>query len=130
MTLIDQLLQYALEKGLIEQDDRMWAKNELLGCMGCDSDTTPKREMLSLADLLAALTEEAIKSGNCSDDQVSRDLFDTKLMGVLTPRPSWVREKFRVLYARSPEAATDWYYAFSGDTNYIRRDRIAKDQRW
>jgi len=130
MTLIDQLLQYALEKGLIEQDDRIWAKNELLSCMGCDGDTTERCESLSLAALLTALTEEAIKNGICSDDQVSRDLFDTKLMGILTPRPSWVREKFRTLYAASPEAATDWYYAFSGDTNYIRRDRIAKDQRW
>ena len=58
---------------------------------------------------------------------MARDLFDTKLMGVLTPAPHEVRAKFRSLYAVSPEQATDWFYAFSQNTNYIRRDRIARD---
>ena len=61
---------------------------------------------------------------------MARDLFDTKLMGVLTPAPHEVRAKFRSLYAVSPERATDWFYAFSQNTNYIRRDRIARDQKW
>ena len=61
---------------------------------------------------------------------MARDLFDTKLMGVLTPAPHEVRAKFRSLYAVSPEQATDWFYAFSQNTNYIRRDRIARDQKW
>ena len=61
---------------------------------------------------------------------MARDLFDTKLMGVLTPAPHEVRAKFRGLYAVSPEQATDWFYAFSQNTNYIRRDRIARDQKW
>ena len=61
---------------------------------------------------------------------VYRDLFDTMLMGRLTPRPAQVIERFRALYAESPERATDWYYRFSQDTNYIRRDRIAKDVKW
>ena len=61
---------------------------------------------------------------------MARDLFDTKLMGVLTPAPHEVRAKFRNLYAVSPEQATDWFYAFSQNTNYIRRDRIARDQKW
>ena len=64
------------------------------------------------------------------DSVVYRDLFDTKLMGVLTPRPAQVIETFRSLCAQSPEKATDWYYKFSQDTNYIRRDRIAKDVKW
>ena len=59
-----------------------------------------------------------------------RDLFDTELIGRLTPRPAQVIERFRTLYAESPKAATDWYYSFSRDTNYIRRDRIAKDLQW
>ena len=64
------------------------------------------------------------------DSVVYRDLFDTMLMGRLTPRPAQVIERFRALYAESPERATDWYYRFSQDTNYIRRDRIAKDVKW
>ena len=129
-SLIEQLLCYALEKGLMEPEDRIWAKNEILAVMGWDGDLSEEREALTLAGLLSALTETAVAEGTCHDDQVSRDLFDTRLMGALTPRPSWVRGRFATLRQESARAATDWYYAFSGDTNYIRRDRIAKDQRW
>jgi len=130
ISLIEQLLQYGLDKGLIQEEDWIWAKNELLAAMNYAGDCSPKYPALPLDVLLSRLTDEAVKDGLCHADQVSRDLFDTKLMGILTPRPSWVRGKFAVLYADSPETATNWYYAFSGDTNYIRRDRIAKDQRW
>ena len=85
---------------------------------------------LPLADLLRELTEDAVSRGVAQDNSVARDLFDTKLMGVLTPAPHEVRAKFRSLYAVSPERATDWFYAFSQNTNYIRRDRIARDQKW
>lgn len=68
--------------------------------------------------------------GLCEDNQVARDLFDTRLMGVLTPFPHEVRARFRALYAQSPRQATDWFYRFSQDTNYIRRDRIARDRKW
>ena len=61
---------------------------------------------------------------------VYRDLFDTELMGRLTPRPAQVIETFQSLYREDPKRATDWYYKFSQDTNYIRRDRIAKDVQW
>ena len=64
------------------------------------------------------------------DSVVYRDLFDTELMGVLTPRPSQVRKRFAGLREHSPREATDWFYQFSQDTNYIRRDRIAKDVQW
>ena len=80
--------------------------------------------------LLETLTEDAVARGVCEDNQVARDLFDTRLMGVLTPAPREVREQFRELYRESPWQATDWFYKFSQDTNYIRRDRIAKDQKW
>ena len=59
-----------------------------------------------------------------------RDLFDTELMGRLIPRPAQVIEAFQSLCAADPRKATDWYYKFSQDTNYIRRDRIAKDMLW
>lgn len=64
------------------------------------------------------------------DTSASRDLFDTKLMGVLTPMPREVMASFRKHCAVSPEAATDWYYAFSQNLNYVRRGRIAKDLKW
>ena len=125
------LLRYAEDTGLIEADDRLWARNRLLEALqldGCDPDCAPAE--LPLADLLRELTEDAVSRGVAQDNSVARDLFDTKLMGVLTPAPHEVRAKFRSLYAVSPERATDWFYAFSQNTNYIRRDRIARDQKW
>ena len=125
------LLRYAENAGLIEADDRLWARNRLLEALqldGCDPDCAPAE--LPLADLLRELTEDAVSRGVAQDNSVARDLFDTKLMGVLTPAPHEVRAKFRSLYAVSPEQATDWFYAFSQNTNYIRRDRIARDQKW
>ncbi len=129
--MIDQLLRYAEAKELIEADDRIWARNALLSCMGKD-DYAPgaKGEPLPLPTILEALTDEAVRQGLCQGDIVSRDLFDTRLMGALTPRPAAVRRRFAQLYQEGPKAATDWYYAFSGDTNYIRRDRVARDQHW
>lgn len=125
------VLRYAEDTGLIEADDRLWARNRLLEALqldGCDPDCAPAE--LPLADLLRELTEDAVSRGVAQDNSVARDLFDTKLMGVLTPAPHEVRAKFRSLYAVSPEQATDWFYAFSQNTNYIRRDRIARDQKW
>lgn len=121
------LLRYAEDTGLIEADDRLWARNRLLEALqldGCDPNCAPAE--LPLADLLRELTEDAVSRGVAQDNSVARDLFDTKLMGVLTPAPHEVRAKFRSLYAVSPEQATDWFYAFSQNTNYIRRDRIAR----
>ena len=126
------LAAYAEAHGLIEPDDRIWAVNRLLEVMGL-CDITPPGEPLgdtTLPALLAALTQNAVDRGVIDDNQTARDLFDTKLMGALTPAPHEVRRKFSALYRESPKTATDWYYAFSGDTNYIRRDRIARDIKW
>ena len=71
-----------------------------------------------------------MENGRIEDDTTSRDLFDTELMGRLTPRPSQVIREFQARYEESPEAATDWYYKFSQDTDYIRRYRIARDVKW
>ena len=131
MTLHRGVLRYAEDTGLIEADDRLWARNRLLEALqldGCDPDCAPAE--LPLADLLRELTEDAVSRGVAQDNSVARDLFDTKLMGVLTPAPHEVRAKFRSLYAVSPEQATDWFYAFSQNTNYIRRDRVARDLKW
>ena len=128
---IDLLVAYGLEKGLIEPADTVWCRNTLLGILQKEG-YAPGEPLpaMPLPDILAALTDDAVCRGLCGDDTVSRDLFDTRLMGALTPRPSEVRRRFSGLYAQSPQAATDWFYAFSGHTNYIRRDRIARDLRW
>ena len=78
-------------------------------------------ELLDDAHARGVLTEDSV---------VYRDLFDTELMGRLTPRPAQVIGKFLALYQQDPKAATDWYYKLSQDTNYIRRNRIAKDVKW
>ena len=131
---IQALVAYALDTGLIEPCEQVWAVNALLEVLGLDSYTepeTPAERPVDLPAVLTALMDDAHARGVLKEDSVVyRDLFDTKLMGVLTPRPAQVIEKFRALYAESPEQATDWYYKFSQDTNYIRRDRIAKDVKW
>ena len=128
---IDLLVSYGLEKHLIEPADTVWCRNALLDILGL-ADYTPGEPLASmpLAKILGTLTDDAVARGLCGDDTVSRDLFDTRLMGALTPRPSQVRRQFFELYTQSPQAATNWYYTFSCDTNYIRRDRIARDLRW
>ena len=81
--------------------------------------------------MLEELLDDAHARGVLAENSVVyRDLFDTELMGRLTPRPSWVIEKFEYIRHDDPKVATDWYYAFSQDTNYIRRNRIAKDVKW
>ena len=130
---IDRLVEYAVRAGLIEEPDRAWAVNALLEALALDS-YAPSDEAIGEIDLPATLTElmdDAHARGVLPDDSITyRDLFDTMLMGRLTPRPHEVMGRFRALYAQSPRAATDWYYKLSQDTNYIRRDRIAKDMQW
>ncbi|MGN1266464.1 MAG: UDP-glucose--hexose-1-phosphate uridylyltransferase, partial [Dorea sp.] len=74
--------------------------------------------------------DEAVARGIIEDSIVYRDLFDTKLMNCLMPRPSQVQNTFNEKYAQSPEAATDYYYKLSQDSDYIRRYRVAKDMKW
>ena len=83
-----------------------------------------------LEDILGGLVDFSVKRGLIQEDITSRDLLDTKLMGILTPRPSQVISVFREKYQTSSQAATDWYYALSQDSDYIRRYRIAKDVKW
>ena len=128
---ISALCRYAERTGLMQADDRMFCRNRVLEMLQLDScDEAAQPADAPLAEILQVLTQDAVDRGVCEDNQVARDLFDTKLMGVLTPAPHEVRTSFRTLYAVSPRAATDWFYQFSQDTNYIRRDRIAKDKKW
>lgn len=129
---IAALVNYAISKGLISKDDRVWAINRILEALRLDEYEEPNDlgALPSLEKILAPLLDYAVQSGLIEDSITARDLFDTKLMGLLTPRPSEVSQKFWRLYKESPKAATDDYYRFSGDTNYIRRDRISRDKKW
>ena len=128
---IEDLLGYALRTGLIEECDRTWAANRLLQTLGLESWEPPQtvRER-PLEDILKELLDDAAARGVIQNDITSRDLFDTELMGILTPRPSQVIQSFREKYRQSPEAATDWFYLFCQDTDYIRRYRVARDRKW
>ena len=127
---IADLVEYALDTGLVEEADRVWAVNGLLEDLGLsDWEEVPGRAR-PLEEILGEILDWAVAQGRIEDGTTSRDLFDTKLMGRLTPRPSQVRAAFAEKYARSPEEATDWYYQFSQNTDYIRRYRVARDQKW
>ena len=128
---LDALINYALENNLIEPGDEMFVFNRLLEVMGLDSvEGEGHKIKRSLASILEVLTDDAVSRGLVDDNIVARQLFDTKIMGVLTPFPHEVRRKFIEHYFESPRSATDWFYKFSQDTNYIRRDGMAKDLRW
>ncbi|MCI8303739.1 MAG: UDP-glucose--hexose-1-phosphate uridylyltransferase [Lawsonibacter sp.] len=130
---VSKLATYALRTGLIEDCDYIWAVNLILGVLKLDNYTDPHQEWgeLELAPILEELLDDAYTRGVLTESSVVyRDLFDTELMGRLTPRPALVTSLFQKLYEKDPRRATDWYYKFSQDTNYIRRDRIAKDVKW
>ena len=130
---VSKLAAYALQTGLIQENEYTWAINTILDTLKLDSYTDPGQEWeeLELAPILEELLNDAYARGVLAENSVVyRDLFDTELMGRLTPRPALVTNLFQKLYEKSPREATDWYYKFSQDTNYIRRDRIAKDMQW
>lgn len=129
-TYLSSLVQYGVNCGLIEECDRTYITNQLLQALSINSFEPDAPAEMPLEEILKGLMDDAVARGVCNDDITSRDLLDTKLMGILTPLPREVRKKFSALYEKSPEAATDWYYRFSQDTDYIRRYRIAKDMRW
>lgn len=130
-TYIDSLVSYAMNTGLCEPVDHQVLTNRLLDILRKD-DYEPSDELMTedLEEILAGILDYAVEKGLCDDGITARDIFDTRIMGALTPMPREVVRTFREKYAQSPEAATDWYYKFSCDTDYIRRYRIAKDMRW
>ena len=143
---VKKLVAYALKTELIEKEDIIYAVNSLLIILGQDSAEFEIAEIEKLSDgidratiddgtflegVLKELDDYAAANGLIENDSVVyRDLFDTKLMGVLTERPSAVIKKFNEKYKESPQAATDFYYNFSRNTDYIRRYRISKDMKW
>lgn len=131
---IKKLVQYALNTDLIESTDRNYTINQILGVMKMDEYQEPKEEFedIDLEAVLKELLDYAFETGVIEENTVTnRDIFDTKLMNCLMPRPSEVINHFWKLYKQqSPRAATEYYYKLSQDSNYIRRYRIRKDMRW
>ena len=130
-TCIDSLVAYAMNTGLAEPVDHVVLTNKLLDLLRLE-DYTPSDELLieDLEEILAGILDYAVQKGLCDDGITARDIFDTRIMGAVTPMPREVTGIFSRLYAEDPVKATDWYYKFSCDTDYIRRYRIAKDMRW
>ena len=128
---IRALVDYAVEWKLCQEDDRVYLTNRLLDAMDEDSyEPTDEAFSGDLEVILGTLLDAAVEKSLIEDNTTERDLFDTSLMGIVTPMPHEVREKFRRAYEQSPEAATDYYYQLSQDSDYIRRYRIKKDMRW
>lgn len=128
---ITQLVNYAIKNSLIAEDDKVYIINQLIDALGLSDFEEPETvDNADLEEILSDILDYAVEKGIIEDGIVYRDLFDTKLMGILTPRPSEVRKKFAELYKKSPEAATNYYYKLSCDTDYIRRYRIARDMKW
>ena len=130
--LITELVAYGMKKGLVDAEDKVYVTNRLLELFGLmEYEEVPVEEDRPLADILEDMMVYAHENGILEEDTITmKDLFDTKIMGMLTPAPSVVRAKFRALYEVDRKKATDFYYDFSKNTNYIRTDRIAKDEKW
>ncbi|MCI8845951.1 MAG: UDP-glucose--hexose-1-phosphate uridylyltransferase [Lachnospiraceae bacterium] len=132
---IKKLTAYGLQTGLIEKEDKIYTINRLLELFELDEleneDEEVSMETEELEEMLGRMMDYAVEKGIMKEDGiVYRDLFDTKIMSMLVSRPSEVIRRFWDFYGESPEKATDFYYKFSQDTDYIRRYRISKDQKW
>lgn len=129
---IKKLVTYGLEKNFFNEQDKIYVTNKILEALNLSEYTEPEEtfDNIDLESTLKELLDYAVENNIIEDSIVYRDLFDTRLMGLMLPRPSEVTEKFYKLYETSPEAATDYYYNFSCDTDYIRRYRIKKDVKW
>lgn len=127
---IKSLVNYAINNQMIEKEDEIWATNQICEALSIDTYEECEAKESDLEKILAVILDYAISNGLCEDSVVYRDLFDTKIMGLITPRPSYVINKFNSLYEKSPKCATDFYYKLSQDSNYIRRYRIKNDLKW
>ena len=129
---IAKLVQYGVETRLIPECERNYTTNLLLDVFYEDDYTAPEQEFqnIELEKVLDELLKEAIDRGLIEDSVVYKDLFDTRLMNCLMPRPAEVQTTFWKKYGENPKAATDYFYKLSQDSNYIRRYRVKKDQKW
>ncbi|MFI3206870.1 MAG: UDP-glucose--hexose-1-phosphate uridylyltransferase [Clostridia bacterium] len=129
---IEKLVEYGLTKGLVKETDRIFVINSILDTLNLDDfeEVGELHDNLDLEEILKNILDWAVENNIIEDGITSRDLFDTKLMGLLTPRPSEVIDIFEELYAENPQRATDYFYDLSVASDYIRKYRIVKDKKW
>ena len=137
---IRELVQYGLLTGLVAKEDEIYTTNKLLELFGEEeypfefgeeTERTEEEAVKRLPELLTEMMDYAVNKGIMQEDGVVyRDLFDTKIMSCLVGRPGEIIRKFWAEYEKSPEAATEFFYKFSQDTDYIRRYRVCKDEKW
>lgn len=130
--VLQELINYGIKNNLIEKDDEIVVRNQLIDAIGLENWENPEEisEIRSVQAILDDIIEYSCKSGIIPETNASKDLFDTKIMGIFTPLPSSIRKKFYSEYENSPKNATEWYYKFSKDVNYVRSERIEKDIKW
>ena len=131
---INALVSYAVGRELVEAEDSIFCRNRILEKLGLDSFEGGE-EILDVGEgalegILKNILDFAAQKGLVEDSVVFRDIFDTELMGVFVSKPSEISRKFWELYGKSPKEATDFFYRFSGDTDYIRRYRVKRDLKW
>lgn len=129
---IKKLVTYGLQKDFFKKQDTVYIINKIIDTLQLDEYVEPDEDFtdIVLEDTLKEILDYAVKNGIIEDSIVYRDLFDTRIMGLVMPRPSEVTERFYSLYKESPVAATDYFYNLSCDSDYIRRYRIKKDVKW
>ena len=128
---IRKLVCYGLQKGLFEKRDEIFVTNRIMEALGLDSFQCEENfSDINLEETLGEILDYATEKGIIEDGITARDLFDTKIMGLMMPRPSEVTDRFYKEYEKSPLAATDYFYKLSCDSDYIRRYRIARDMKW
>ncbi len=129
--LISELVSYGMVNGLIAEDDKVYVINRLLELFEKKEFVWSEETVRPVHLILEDMMTRALELGIMEDDTVTtKDLFDTKIMGLITPMPSQIRARFKELYGENAKLATEYYYKLSQDTNYIRRDRIVKDEKW
>ena len=129
---ISRLLHFARQKGLIAPEDEVYAANRLLDVLHVE-EYVPEEvdETLETATpILECMLDYAAEKGLIEGTTDERDLFDTRIMDCVMPRPSEVVNEFHTRYETSPREATDYYYALSIASNYIRKARIDKNIAW
>lgn len=129
---IKKLVTYGMETSLISEEEKIYSTNLILDVLKLDDYEEPEEnyEKVELEPVLKELLDYAVEKGLIEDSVVYRDLFDTRLMNCLVPRPSQVIKAFKEKYAVSPKEATNYYYKLSRDSDYIRRYRVCKDMKW
>lgn len=130
--MIAKLIEYGLKTKLIMPEDEIFIRNRLLECLELTewNDTVADDGDMTIDEILDSINDYATENGLMSGTNEARDLFDTRVMAVLTAFPREVIKKFNDDYSVSPKTATDNYFEWNKNTNYVRAGRIAKDMKW